>query len=96
MMRHMHIRVPVVVLSVIATAVFASFVMSARKDEGPMPGLDGAVWLNSGPLNNRALRGKVVLVDFCARNVSSRPSALRETHGRRTALPLDSTSINGD
>ncbi|MCY1413271.1 Protein DipZ [compost metagenome] len=31
----------------------------------PMPSLDGAVqWLNSLPLNNESLRGKVVLVDF--------------------------------
>lgn len=34
-------------------------------DEGPMPSLDGAVaWLNSPPLDARALKGKVVLVDF--------------------------------
>ncbi len=34
-------------------------------DEGPMPDLDGAVaWLNSPPLSNKALRGKVVLVNF--------------------------------
>jgi thiol-disulfide isomerase/thioredoxin len=34
-------------------------------DEGPMPDLDGAVgWLNSAPLNRKALRGKVVLVNF--------------------------------
>ena len=30
-----------------------------------MPDLDGAVaWLNSAPLSNKALRGKVVLVNF--------------------------------
>ena len=35
------------------------------KDEGPLPSLDGAVaWLNSPPLTNAQLRGKVVLVDF--------------------------------
>jgi len=34
-------------------------------DEGRMPDLDGAVgWLNSGPLSSKALRGKVVLVNF--------------------------------
>jgi len=33
--------------------------------EGPAPALDGAVqWLNSPPLTNAQLRGKVVLVDF--------------------------------
>lgn len=33
--------------------------------EGRLPALDGAVtWLNSGPLDAEALRGKVVLVDF--------------------------------
>jgi thiol-disulfide isomerase/thioredoxin len=34
-------------------------------DEGRLPDFDGAVeWLNSAPLNNKALRGKVVLVNF--------------------------------
>ncbi len=34
-------------------------------DEGPLPGLDGAVlWLNSPPLTAAQLKGKVVLVDF--------------------------------
>jgi thiol-disulfide isomerase/thioredoxin len=42
----------------------ASAVMGVRKDEGPMPELGGATWLNSTPLNNRSLRGKVVLVNF--------------------------------
>src|SRR5271157_4531119 len=38
---------------------------SGAGDEGRMPDFDGAVgWLNSPPLNNRALRGKVVLVNF--------------------------------
>jgi len=37
----------------------------ATPDEGPMPDLDGAVgWLNSAPLSSKALRGKVVLVNF--------------------------------
>ena len=34
-------------------------------DEGPFPDLSGAVsWLNSAPLSNKSLRGKVVLIDF--------------------------------
>jgi len=34
-------------------------------DEGPMPGLEGAVsWLNSAPLTGKSLRGKVVVIDF--------------------------------
>jgi cytochrome c biogenesis protein CcdA/thiol-disulfide isomerase/thioredoxin len=34
-------------------------------DEGPLPDLSGAVtWLNSPPLSNKSLKGKVVLVDF--------------------------------
>jgi thiol-disulfide isomerase/thioredoxin len=38
---------------------------AALVDEGPMPGLDGAVgWLNSAPLDRKSLRGKVVLVNF--------------------------------
>ena len=40
-------------------------IASGAGDEGPMPDLDGAVaWLNSPPLSNKALRGKVVLVNF--------------------------------
>jgi cytochrome c biogenesis protein CcdA/thiol-disulfide isomerase/thioredoxin len=39
--------------------------LPALKDEGPMPDLSGAVdWLNSPPLGNKSLRGKVVLIDF--------------------------------
>jgi hypothetical protein len=38
---------------------------SGNVDEGRMPDLDGAVnWLNSAPLSDKALRGKVVLVKF--------------------------------
>jgi thiol-disulfide isomerase/thioredoxin len=34
-------------------------------DEGPLPDLDGAIgWRNSAPLRRKALRGKVVLVNF--------------------------------
>src|SRR5260370_28323572 len=40
-------------------------IASGTVDEGGMPDLKGAVaWLNSLPLNNKALRGKVVLVNF--------------------------------
>ena len=34
-------------------------------DQGSLPDLGGAIgWFNSAPLNRKALRGKVVLVDF--------------------------------
>src|SRR5580698_3801385 len=37
----------------------------ALPNEGPLPDLGGAVaWLNSAPLSDRSLRGKVVLVNF--------------------------------
>ena len=40
-------------------------IASGAGDEGGMPDLNGAVaWLNSPPLSNKALRGKVVLVNF--------------------------------
>jgi thiol-disulfide isomerase/thioredoxin len=40
-------------------------VASGTGDEGRMPDLDGPVaWLNSVPLSSKALRGKVVLVNF--------------------------------
>ena len=40
-------------------------IASGTGDEGRMPDLDGAVaWHNSTPLNSKALRGKVVLVNF--------------------------------
>ena len=50
-----------------AAAIAGGFaaVASGLRDEGPMPDLDGAVaWLNSAPLSSKALRGKVVLVNF--------------------------------
>ena len=50
-----------------ATALIGGFalVASGTSDEGRMPELDGAVaWLNSAPLSGKALRGKVVLVNF--------------------------------
>jgi len=37
----------------------------ALPDQGPFPGLEGATgWINTNPLTARALKGKVVLVDF--------------------------------
>ena len=40
-------------------------VASETGDEGRMPDLTGATgWINSAPLNSKALRGKVVLVNF--------------------------------
>jgi thiol-disulfide isomerase/thioredoxin len=49
-------------------SLFAASVHKPRPalaDLGPMPGLSGAIgWLNSPPLNQKSLRGKVVLVDF--------------------------------
>jgi cytochrome c biogenesis protein CcdA/thiol-disulfide isomerase/thioredoxin len=36
-----------------------------RSDEGPFPGVDGALaWLNSPPLTKDALKGKVAVIDF--------------------------------
>ena len=44
---------------------FATTVRASLGDEGAMPELDGAVaWLNSPAMSRRALRGKVVLVNF--------------------------------
>src|SRR5579872_6083675 len=38
---------------------------AGKGDEGRAPDFDAAVaWLNSAPLNSKALRGKVVLVNF--------------------------------
>ena len=49
-----------------ATALICGAVISSGAgDEGGIPDLNGAVaWLNSPPLSNKALRGKVVLVNF--------------------------------
>jgi thiol-disulfide isomerase/thioredoxin len=48
-----------------ALIVGAVAIASGAGDEGPMPELDGATaWLNSTPLSSKALRGKVVLVNF--------------------------------
>ena len=54
-------------LWITATALIGGLaaVASGTSDEGRMPELDGAVaWLNSAPLSSKALRGKVVLVNF--------------------------------
>src|SRR5262252_1682593 len=51
-------------LVAVAAVGFAA-VAFGQRDEGRMPNLDGAVtWLNSAPLIGKALRGKVVLVNF--------------------------------
>jgi thiol-disulfide isomerase/thioredoxin len=48
--------------SVVKTANAAS--QPFVSDEGRLPDLDGAAWLNSPPLSRLSLRGKVVLVNF--------------------------------
>ena len=46
----------------VASAIVA---IASGRDEGPLPDLGGAVaWLNSAPWSSKALRGKVVLVNF--------------------------------
>ncbi|MGK6315806.1 cytochrome c biogenesis protein DipZ [Neorhizobium sp. DT-125] len=51
--------------TMVATADIARPFRSNLPVEGPAPSLAGAVeWLNSPPLTNEQLRGKVVLVDF--------------------------------
>jgi thiol-disulfide isomerase/thioredoxin len=49
-----------------AVLIFVVVAIAAGSgDEGRLPDFDGAVgWLNSAPLNSKALRGKVVLVNF--------------------------------
>ena len=50
-----------------ATALVGAIlgIASGAGDEGRMPDLEGAAaWLNSAPLSSKALRGKVVLVNF--------------------------------
>ena len=50
-----------------ATALIfgVAVIASGARDEGGMPDLNGAVaWLNSPPLSDKVLRGKVVLVNF--------------------------------
>ena len=53
------------IFSLAGTMLIAGYVIAQNSREMPMPDLGGAVgWLNSGPLNGKSLRGKVVLVDF--------------------------------
>ena len=59
-MRHHYSCIPAAIL---IGGVFAA--ASDGGDEGSMPRLGGAAgWINSAPLSNKALRGKVVLVNF--------------------------------
>lgn len=52
-------------LSATALICVVAVIGSGAGDEGRMPDFDGAVgWLNSAPLSSKALRGKVVLVNF--------------------------------
>ena len=56
---------PAIGVTVAALGALGSALHPALADEGRMPELGGALgWLNSDPLTGRALRGKVVLVDF--------------------------------
>jgi thiol-disulfide isomerase/thioredoxin len=52
-------------MGAVAVAAAIVAIASDRHDEGPLPNINGAVaWLNSAPLSSKALRGKVVLVNF--------------------------------
>ena len=52
-------------IGALAVVCGAVAIASGRGDEGRIPDLDGAAsWLNSAPLTGKALRGKVVLVNF--------------------------------
>ena len=52
-------------IGAVTVAAGIAAIASGTGDEGRMPDLDGAVaWLNSAPLTSKALRGKVVLVNF--------------------------------
>jgi thiol-disulfide isomerase/thioredoxin len=49
----------------IAAGLVGALVFSQSQRPAAMPDLNGALgWLNSGPLNTKALRGKIVLVNF--------------------------------
>ena len=62
-MRPLHLPVAAAVAVTLASAGPAH--AQRLPDEGAMPSLAGATaWLNSRPLTTRALRGKVVVVDF--------------------------------
>jgi thiol-disulfide isomerase/thioredoxin len=53
------------VLAAVPGLASAHTPQTTLRDEGPSPGFGGAVgWINSAPLGNNALRGKVVLVNI--------------------------------
>jgi thiol-disulfide isomerase/thioredoxin len=53
------------VATVAALSLLGAVTRPTLADEGSMPDFGGATgWLNSAPLTNKSLRGKVVLVDF--------------------------------
>ena len=66
-----------------AAALICGVAEIASGDEGGMPDLNGAVaWLNSPPLSNKALRGKVVLVNFWTYScINSLRAAVHESLG---------------
>ena len=73
------IAAPVLICAAVALA-------SGPGDEGPLPDFAGAVaWLNSAPLSSKALRGKVVLVNFWTYSCINSPAraALHEGLGRK-------------
>jgi thiol-disulfide isomerase/thioredoxin len=50
---------------IVGTALMASLAGAQNLRQMPLPDLGGAIgWLNSAPLSDKALRGKVVLIDF--------------------------------
>ena len=54
-----------IIFSLAGTVLITAYVVAQSFRQMPMPNLGGAVgWLNSAPLNDKLLRGKVVLVDF--------------------------------
>jgi hypothetical protein len=59
-MRRVAILLGVTALLAIATGLGAEVVAPGR----PAPELGSGAWINSEPLTMRALRGRVVLVDF--------------------------------
>ncbi|MGA7918842.1 MAG: cytochrome c biogenesis protein/redoxin [Candidatus Acidiferrales bacterium] len=70
------------VIQPVITPVSEAAMQVKLDDEGAMPDLDGAVaWINSPPLSQKSLRGKVVLVIFgptpvsiaCAHCLTSKP-----------------------
>src|SRR5690242_12469041 len=62
LMKTRDLRFVVLLMSLLMTSIGSA---AKLPDEGPMPSLTRAdAWLNSPPLRNADLRGKVVLVDF--------------------------------